>query len=807
MENSKHTGRRYLLYVLLMISGVLTAPAQEDNDPNIEKVKGLVSYYKFMLNTVGGQRASMTEKETVINSSYDKVFRDPEVQVEDDLSLERSAIVNKNVQAYLRDVDFFFREITFDFTDIEVSRETTETGNPYYLVSFVSTWEGTNLEGVEVSNSGERFMEVNIDDQGDIKIVSIYTTKVSRADQLKSWWYGLPVSWDNYFRETFSLGYDSVSLDRMEELTGIDSLNLEGELWIEEVQALSVFRGLRTLNLRNTGVSDLVPLRYAQNLNRLDISGTKIRDISSISYFKNLKELYIEDTPVNELSPIAEMSDLKVLDISNVSAISFAPLANLSLHELDLSGTAFSETKLLSQMKELRRLDLEKTYVVGLAGLSGMTALRYLDISNTYVSNLRPLRMLQRLEEVHIDHTEIADISTLQGLQSLKKVYANYTNISEEAAEQFMNQKPNTLVVTNASGVMNWWNRLPINWRTGLLRNSSYQDNLTIEQIIQLLQSDSLDLTGLKLLQGEPLTRFTRLKYLDISNNLFANLDFLQSLTELEVLKANNLPIDQIFVMQSLARLRKLELQKLITLDLQPLAGLRNLQYLNLEGTPIEDIQAVRLWKENPDLLVIYRTEGLQSWWRELPDAYKAHFERQLGEDPSPEDLHAFTQNSILELSGVEIDDLTALKVFYGLEKLTLTNTSVMDVSALSNMEALASLSITNGPFADLESLQGLGQLRALSIANTPVDDLDGITALKNLEKLDCSGTQIKNIKELRDLKALKYLDISNTKAWQLHWLFEHPKFEELICYNSRVRDKKLEDFRSNFPDCKITYY
>jgi Leucine-rich repeat (LRR) protein len=807
MENNKHAGLRFLLCLLLSVSGVFAVSAQEADDPNIEKVQGLVSYYRFMLNTVGGQRASMTEKETIINSSFDKVFRDPEVQIEDDLSLDRSAIVNKNVQAYLRDVDFFFQEIKFEFEDIEVSRETNEVGDPYYLVSFMSSWEGKNLEGEEVSNSGERFMEVNIDDQGDIKIVSVYTTKVSRAEQLRSWWDELPVSWDNYFREKFSLGYDSVDVNRLEEISAIDSLNLEGERWIEDVQALSIFRGLKKLNLRNTRVSDLVPLRYAQNLSYLDISATNIRDISSISYFKNLRQLYIEDTPVNDLSPISEISDLEVLDISNVSAISFAPIANLSLKKLDLAGTAFSETKLLSQMKDLRWLNLEKTYVVGLAGLTDLEKLEYLNVANTYVSNLRPLRMLQNLTELRIDHTEIADISVLKSLEALRKVYADYTNVGEKAAEQFMNERPNVLVVTNASGVLNWWERLSVDWKSGLLRNSPYEKNLTIEQIIQLLQSDSLDLSGLRLLQGEPLTRFTRLKYVDLSDNLFSNLDFLGTLTELEVLKANNLPIDQIFVLKSLTKLRRVELKKLLTLDLQPLAELSNLQYLNLEGTPIEDVQAMRLWQENPELLIIYRTEKLVVWWESLSPEYKSRFSKRIGEDPTHEELHAFTQSSQLEISGTDIIDVYDIQVFHGLEELKLTNTSVSNLYELSDLKALTSLAITNGPFSNLESLRGLDQLRALSIANTPVEDLDGITALKNLEKLDCSGTQIKNIKELRDLKSLTYLDISNTKAWQLHWLFEHPEFKELICYNSRVRENKLEDFKSTFPDCKITYY
>jgi hypothetical protein len=105
---------------MLLLLGVLhlDVSAQDSKDTlnaEFDEVQGIVSLYRFMLNTVGSEEASTTEKETIINNSYLKIFRDAEVQIEDDLSTDRITALNKSVQGYLRDVDFFFKKQVLRF--------------------------------------------------------------------------------------------------------------------------------------------------------------------------------------------------------------------------------------------------------------------------------------------------------------------------------------------------------------------------------------------------------------------------------------------------------------------------------------------------------------------------------------------------------------------------------------------------------------------------------------------------------------------------------------------------------------------
>ena len=112
--------------VLLIVSspGLFTqALAQDKQDRHPEEienykeqVKRLIGFMEFSLNTLGSEEIPTREKEVIINESYLKAFRDNEVQIEDDLDENREMVTHKAVQAYLKDVDFFFRKVEFDYT-------------------------------------------------------------------------------------------------------------------------------------------------------------------------------------------------------------------------------------------------------------------------------------------------------------------------------------------------------------------------------------------------------------------------------------------------------------------------------------------------------------------------------------------------------------------------------------------------------------------------------------------------------------------------------------------------------------------
>src|SRR5262245_48097220 len=91
---------------------VVVAPNPTEDE---KKVRDLVAFFQFMLNTLGGKQTSTRDKDVMITESYAKIFRDDKVQIEDDLDTDRKVITNKDVVAYLKDVDYFFNDVKFEF--------------------------------------------------------------------------------------------------------------------------------------------------------------------------------------------------------------------------------------------------------------------------------------------------------------------------------------------------------------------------------------------------------------------------------------------------------------------------------------------------------------------------------------------------------------------------------------------------------------------------------------------------------------------------------------------------------------------
>ena len=75
----------------------------------------LINYLEGTLNFLGDPDELQSDKDIIVSSSYLKFFKSDKVQVEDDLDENREIPLNKDVQAYLKDIDFFYKEVKFDF--------------------------------------------------------------------------------------------------------------------------------------------------------------------------------------------------------------------------------------------------------------------------------------------------------------------------------------------------------------------------------------------------------------------------------------------------------------------------------------------------------------------------------------------------------------------------------------------------------------------------------------------------------------------------------------------------------------------
>src|SRR5665811_1621423 len=119
---------KLILFSFIFACFISSGRAQELGEYTKEEIKGFsqkvedqIRFLEFILNTIGSKETSTRDKEVIITDSYEKIFNNGQVQIEDDLLLNRQVITNKDVTAYLKDVDFFFQDAAFEFKIREIT--------------------------------------------------------------------------------------------------------------------------------------------------------------------------------------------------------------------------------------------------------------------------------------------------------------------------------------------------------------------------------------------------------------------------------------------------------------------------------------------------------------------------------------------------------------------------------------------------------------------------------------------------------------------------------------------------------------
>ena len=122
--------------------------------------------------------------------------------------------------------------------------------------------------------------------------------------------------------------------------------DLEGELdlsntALDDLSTLaSQVSTIRSLNLKNTQVSDLSPLSDLTQLIHLNLTNTPVSDVSPLSGLTNLKFLSLSGTSVWDVSPLDKLTNLQELHLSRTRVTNVSPLAKLhQMKKLYLRGT------------------------------------------------------------------------------------------------------------------------------------------------------------------------------------------------------------------------------------------------------------------------------------------------------------------------------------------------------------------------------------------------------------------------------------------------------------------------------------
>ncbi len=635
---AKCNNRAVKLALLLIITINLTAidnvQAQQPQKNNAlhdqyePYVGQLLSFLAKIYNSLGNDAVGQKDKNTIIQSSYKKVFLSDKVQIEDDLIIGRKALVVKNVQSYLQDIDIFYKTANFNFKILEIKAVTNLSNQSFLRVAVNQIFNGINVKGKAINYERVRFMEIAINEQtDDLKISSIYTTLVNEEQSLKKWWESLSFEWKVIFQRAVKSEAQPDN-DRLKEMISLEKLDISYNKYINEIEPLAMVSNLREIDISNTSVADLSPLRNNKRLESLNISNTKINNVGALKFTPNLKYLFLENTNVKTLKPLFGLKRLeKVIctgtSITEIQAKALAsatanrckvvnevnsslqwwhqlPLVWREKFMLDFSFQDQSpDDSKLGKIEGLRKLSLQQNKnILTLKPVKNLRNLKELDCSGTGIKNLQGIEDLTNLEVLNFSDTEVKDLSQIIRLKNLKQIQFDNTTIPELELEILKKERPDIKVMNRYTTLVSWWIRVPKAWQQTLIASVNYQGKNPIppEILYDIVNIKSIDISNRDDIENlEPLYMLSNLRSLDISNTMMIdNLDPIDSLFQLERIICAGNPISDLTALSALTKLKVLDVKNTPITSIDPLNNLKRLEELDISATKVNNLKGLR---------------------------------------------------------------------------------------------------------------------------------------------------------------------------------------------------------------------
>ena len=810
-------------------TAVKLSPSEEKAYQN--QCRQMMEYLQGTLNFLGNPANPPAEKEIIINNSYLKIFQDDKVQIEGDLDAHRAVPIHKDVQAYLKDVVFFFKKVTFAFHITDIQPLLKPNGQIYFKVTMNRTLRGITVEGDTVENNRLRYVEINLDpEKNSLKIASIYTNKPNDDREIQYWWGHLSPAWRNYFGKAIRV-YDSIPLGKVlsfndsslvvevsrvippdslardsvlmqpaqqdtlpavpdtvqvpdtlklqnstlmvqlvRHLRNAREVDISGNLDIENLAPLNEMENLRSLNCAHTLVEDLSPLRTLSRLQRLDITGCPVSSLEPLRYVSALREIDAAFTTVHKTAVLANLKNLETLNLSHTLADTVPNLGKLvNLHTLELDATPIRAIDSLAFLKHLVNLNLAKTHVKDFSPLARLRSLQSLNLDSTLIISLDPLSTLDSLAVLQINGTRVSDLLPLAGLPVLKYIYCDNSKVDFKAAAAFNKINPRCQVIYNSQKLEQWWAVLPAEWKNIFIRQAGLREPVTKEQLHKLLLIRKLDLHGNNSIHSlKPLEMLIRLKELNISGTPVSDLAPLGAVRTLRRLDISQTSVRSLSPLQKLKDLQKINLEHTAVHDLLPLAGNRSLKLVLADGARVGQKNVLLLRKKLPRCLVLFQTPQLRAWWDNLEKPWQDIFSRQMEAEENP--------------TPEQLQQLVNSKT------LAVTNHLDIDhVEPLTVFTDLETLRLDNTSVTDILPLTGLRHLTSLSVTNSPLRDISPLAEMKQLRVLNLENTSVEDLSPLAKLHQLQKLNISGTKVKNLKPLSGLVNLRELVMNNTRV--------------------
>ena len=337
----------------------------------------------------------------------------------------------------------------------------------------------------------------------------------------------------------------------------------------------------------------------------------------------------------------------------------------------------------------------------------------------------------------------------------------NYPKALELLEKMYKQDKTNTVVSARIAEI-----KLKVSSLS--LKDTALGDGI-LNDVVRLYSLTSLTLSGNSLTDITPLASLGGLVFLDLSNNSISDLRPLGNLRELKTLYLDNNPIT----------------------DFSPLYSLPQLEMLSIRGIAITD-------------------EQLRGLSEALPSC-KIHSETadETASEVTVGTLSFRTDATELDLSNMDISDLSPLTVCKGLKKLDITGNHVSDLTPLMDLTELEWLSFKDNTVTDLRPLMGMRSLHYINAEGNGITGTTALATLTDLNELYLAFNQLEDLSGLHGLVNLRRLGLESTglNDEKLSELSSMSSLDVLLLYdNPELTGEAVDTLKAQLRGCTIQH-
>ena len=228
---------------------------------------------------------------------------------------------------------------------------------------------------------------------------------------------------------------------------------------ITDLSALSAFKKLRSLSVKNTALPSGFEFPFLPNLEELDASNTGLPYSTELELqLEHLRVLDLSDNNLTALKSDFKLEQLEKLvlrrnDLASLRDIWYGrfpalssldlggnenidweeelPLSFYKLDALNLVRTGLEELSKLVQLRKLKELRLSFNPIGEPRLLAGLENLEVLSLDGTYMGILPPLGRLSGLRKLYAADNSIRDLSALRSLKGLTELDLSHNMIED----------------------------------------------------------------------------------------------------------------------------------------------------------------------------------------------------------------------------------------------------------------------------------------------------------------------------------------------------------------------------------------